>query len=208
MPRTQLEEINYQEIKAHIVDPENSLLNPEQQEILERVVSVAKVLDKNPMQKNAVAVHMAKYPNISRRTAYADVHMAVRLFNTLHNFDYDFWQTWMINDIVKNINRAREEIAKGDGKQTGALLRVIAMEHANMVRAIGEKPPEITDPRLTEKHDYYLYIQINKGSTTREIKIDHNKLKNLPEAALAELNQLLFADREITEDDAEQIMKS
>ncbi len=209
MPRIAIEDVQYEKIKAHVIDPENSLLNDEQKRMLDRIVSVAKILDKNPVQKNAVAIHMKKYPEIGRTRAYMDVRMAIKLFNTLHSFDFDFWQSWMVNDIVRNINRAREELAKTDSnKQAGAILRVIAMEHANLVRAIGDKPPELSDPRLIEKHDFYLYIQINKGDKTQEIKVDHNKLRNLPQSALSELNKILFADKEISEKEAEKIMKT
>lgn len=207
MARAALEEAHYEKIKGHILKPEESPLNEEQQRMLDRIVSVAKVLDKNPVQKNAVAIHMQKYPEIGRTRAYADVRMAMKLFNTLHSFDFDFWQTWLINNIVKNINRARETLATSKSeKQTGAILRVIAMEHANLVKAIGDKPPEITDPRLNEKHDFYLLIQINKGDKTQEIKMDYNKIRNLPPAGLKELTRILFAGNEITEDQAENIM--
>lgn len=209
MPRIAIEDVQHEKIKAHVIDPENSLLTDEQQGMLDRIVSVAKILDKNPVQKNAVAIHMKKYPEIGRTRAYMDVRMAIKLFNTLHSFDFDFWQSWMVNDIVRNITRAREELAKTDSdKQAGAILRVIAMEHANLVRAIGDKPPELSDPRLTEKHDFYLYIQINKGDKTQEIKVDHNKLRNLPPSALSELNKILFAGKEINEQEAEKIMKT
>jgi hypothetical protein len=209
MPRTALEDIQFEKVKQHIVDPGNSPLNPEQQIMLDRIVSAAKILDKNPVQKNAVLLHMKKYPEIGRTRAYMDVRMAVKLFNTLHEFDFDFWQTWMINDIITNINRARDLISdSGNDKQQGALLRVIAMEHANLIRAIGEKPKDLPDPRLTEKHQFYLLLQVNNGSTTHEVKIDHAKLKNLPQAALSELNRILFAGKEINEEQAQDIMDS
>lgn len=209
MPKQALEDVQYEKIKQHVVDPDNSPLSPEHKRMLERIVSAARVLDKNPIQKVAAAIHMRKFPEIGRTRAYMDVRMAMKLFNTLYEFNFDFWQTWMINNIVENINMARTNIhaAKND-KQVGALQRVIAMEHANLIRAIGEKPPEVTDPRLTEKHDFYVLIQVNNGGTTQEIKIDHSKLKSLPPEALSELNQFLFAGREITDTEAEEIMNS
>lgn len=205
MPRTALEELHYDKIKAHVLEPEHSPLNDEQKQMLDRVVSVAKVLDKNPVQKHAIALHLKKYPDIGRTRAHMDVKLAIRLFNTLHNFDFDFWQTWLVNDIVANINRVRSQMSSASNdKQLGALSRVVAMEHANLVRAIGEKPPALNDPRLTEKHEYY--ILVNNGK--ENVKIDLNKIQNLPQSTISELNRALFAGKEIEDVEAEAIMKT
>lgn len=195
--RTALEDNKYSLIKAHILDPENSPLSPEHQEMLDRILSVARILDKNPIQKNAVSMHMARNPHISRSQAYEDLRLAIRMFNTLHSFDYDFWQTWLINDIVRNIEIARK-------MNTPQSLRVVAMEHANLIKALGERPSIPDDPRLTEKHSFYILVQNNNT----EVKIDYNRLKDLPEATLRELNKIFFSGNPISEADAEEIMKT
>lgn len=97
-----LEEQKYELIRAHVLQLDESPLNQEQQLILDRIVSLSKVLDKNPVQKQAVSVHMAKFPDISRQHAYQDLRFATRLFNTFYTFDFDFWQTWLINDMLWN----------------------------------------------------------------------------------------------------------
>lgn len=197
MSRPALEEANYEMIKAHVLDPDNSPLPREKRELLERVISASKVLDKNPIQKQAVAIHQQKYPGVSRTQAYEDLRLAVRLFNTLHTFDYDFWRTWLINDIVQNIMICRNTKSEKDR-------RIIAMEHANLIKVIGEKPEELPDPKRTEKHQFYILIQNNK----QQIKVDLNNLKDLPTAALQELSRAIYGGTEITETDAEEIMKS
>jgi len=197
MPKTAIEDTHYELIKAHILDPDNSPLNHEHQEMIDRIISASKVLDKNPIQKNAVALHLAKYPQIGRTRAHLDMRLAVRLFNTLQNFDYDFWQTWLINDIVKNIERART-----DG--SAASKRVIAMEHANLIKAIGDRPTEMPDPAITEKHDFYLLVNIQN----QQYKLDYAKLRDLPESTKQELTKALFSGAEIVPDDAIEIMKS
>ena len=123
MSRPALEDTKYEMIKAHVLDPDNSPLSPEKHELLERVISASKVLDKNPIQKQAVAIHQQKYPDISRAQAYEDLRLAVRLFNTLHTFDYDLWFNWLINDIVQNILICRNTRSEKDR-------RIIAIEHA------------------------------------------------------------------------------
>lgn len=197
MTKTALEDVSYELIKTHILDPENSMLTPAQQELLDRVISASKVLDRNPVMKNAISLHLAKYPDISRNQGYKDLRMAVRLFNTLQNFDYDFWQTWLINDIVRNIDRARSS-------DNPAALRVIAMEHSNLIKAIGERPTEMPDPAITEKHDFYLLINMNN----EQIKLDHKSLRDLPEATRRELTRALFAGAEVIPEDAIEIMKT
>jgi hypothetical protein len=162
-----------------------------------RILSAARVLDNSPVTKNAVALHMAKYPEIGRSRAYLDISIAKRLFNTIHSFDFDFWQTWLINDIIKNIDRAKTN------NEPNAQ-RVIAMEHANLIKALGKKPDDPNDPRLTEKHEFYILIQQNN----QEVKLDFSKLKSLPDATLQELNRILFAGAEITDVQAEEIMNT
>lgn len=196
MSRKALEDTAYELIKAHILEPGSSPLSIEHQEQLDRVVSVAKILDKNPIQKNAIAIHQAKNSGLSKSQAYEDVRLAMRLFNTIHTFNYDFWQTWLINDIVKNIKRCRNN-------GTPQAYRVIAMEHANMIKALGERPEELEDPRRTEKHSFYVLVQNN--NTT--VKIDLNNLEKMPAGTLQELNKALFGGKEITEADAEEIFK-
>lgn len=197
MSRIALEDTRHELIKAHILDPENSPLPEELRELLDRIISVSKVLDKNPIMRNAVAIHQVKYPEISKSTAYSDVRMAVRLFNTIHSFDYDFYQTWLINDIVVNIQKCR---ATGTDKDR----RIIAMEHANLLKAIGEKPENLPDPLRNEKHQFYILIQNNN----QQVKVELNNLKDLPTAALQELNRMIYGGNEISESEAEQLMNT
>ncbi len=195
MSRKALTDEKYELIKAHVLDPDTSPLAEFHQVILDRVISVSKILDKNPIAKHAVALHMVKFPAIGRRQAYEDVRLAVKLFNTLHTFDYDFWQTWLINDIIKNIEDCRK-----DGSP--AVLKIVEMAHANLIKALGEKPKDIEDPKRLEKNAFYILIQNNKT----EVKIDVDNLHKLPEATLRELNKVLFVGNDITEADAIEIM--
>jgi hypothetical protein len=195
--RKALTDNKYELIKAHVLDPEHSPLTLEHQEILDRVISVSKILDKNPLQKHAIAIHQVKYPNIGKTQAYEDMRLAIKLFNTFHTFEFDFWQTWLINDICQNIENAR----KGNNYQDR---RVIAMEHANLIKAIGKRPEELTDPRRNEKHQFYFVININNEA----VQIDLNNLKKLPAETLNELNKALFGGQEITDVEAEEIINS
>jgi len=197
MSKTALEETKYEQIKAYMLDPDSSPLSQERKEMLDRIVSASKILDKNPVQRHAVNVHRQKYPEISQRQAYEDLRMSLRLFNTLHTFDFDFWRNWLLNDIVKNIEICRNASTDKDRK-------IIAMEHANLIKLIGEKPEDLPDPERNEKHQFYILIQ----NDNRQLKVDLNSLKDLPTAALQELNRAIYGGNEITDVEAEEIMKS
>lgn len=199
MSKDALEDQKYELIKAHVLDPEHSPLREEHQQMLDRVTAAAKILDKHPIQKQAVAQLQKLYPGISRSQAYEDVRFAVRMFNTIHTFEYDFWQMWLIQDIIRNIQHCREDPYNIEKNR-----RVIAMEHANLIKAIGEKPTELPDPKRTEKHQFFLILNMNG----QEIKVDLNNLSQLPEAAIKEVNRLIYGGNEITDIEAEEILQS
>lgn len=197
MSRKALEDTNFELIKGYILYPEESALPEEKREMLDRITSASKILDKNPVQKNAVALHQQKYPHISRAQAYEDLRMATRLFNSLHTFDFDLWRSWLLNSIVNNIKRC-------ENMRDHNAWRVVAMEHANLIKAIGEKPEDLPDPTRNEKHQFYILVQNNN----QNIKIDINKLKDIPVAVLEQLNKAIWGGQEITEATAEEIMKT
>lgn len=199
MSRKALTDQKHEKIMAHILDPENSPLPPELKEQLNRVVSVSKLLDQHTTIKNAVAIHMSKFKEISRATAYRDVALARRVYNSTHEFDYDYYRMWLINDIIENIERCRNK-----EKESYQYRRVIAMEHANLLKAIGEKPEELPDPKRQEKHNFFLMINVNGEN----VKIDFNNLHKLPEATIRELNRILMGGREIDDGGAAEIMES
>ena len=197
MPRKSLTDQKYELIKSHILDPENSPLPEEHQELMNRIISMSKVLDKNPTIKHAVALHLSKFPEISQTTAYRDARLARKIYNSLHEFDFDFWQSWAINDIIDNIKRCRDANTYNDR-------RVISQEHANLLKAIGTRPEELADPLRNEKHQFYIMVNVNN----QNIKIDINNLHKLPEGTLRELNRALIGGHEIDEQSAVEIMES
>ena len=80
--------MKYETIKAHMLDPDHSPLPTDLGYLLDRIVSLSKILDKNPMQKQAIALHRIKYPEIVTSVAYEDMRLCLKLFNTIHTFDF------------------------------------------------------------------------------------------------------------------------
>ena len=60
-------------IKAHILNPENTPLPEQYREMLNRAVSMCKLLDKHPVAKNAIKFHRTLYPDITAAAAYRDL---------------------------------------------------------------------------------------------------------------------------------------
>lgn len=191
------ESLNYELIKAHIFDPENSPLSPKHQEMLDRIISAAKVLDKNPNRKNAVTLHLTKYPQISRSQAYMDMNIAIKMFNSLHSFPFDFWQIWMINDIVRNIKRCEE---KDDLKNR----LIIAKEHKNLINAIGKKPDGLADVDRTERQEFYIIVQLDN----QNYKISLDEIRKLPTLTMNALNKVLMSGLPMDEERATRIMNT
>ncbi len=192
MSRKALEDQNYELIKSAILDPDNNLLPAHLQQPLERTVSAAKLLDKNPVQKHAVAILQAKYPNISRAQAYDDCKRAMRLFNSIHTFDYDYWQHWLLQDIADALQDAKNQNN----------LKARAMFQKNLLTAMGERPETQLDAKLIEKHQNVFAIQVNNQT----INLDQKMLEKFP----AEAKQMLVAlmNQPIEDTRAEEIFNS
>lgn len=192
MSKKALEDQNFELIKAHVLDPDNSPLPVEQQVLMDRWVSASKILDKNPVQKNAVALLRAKFPGLSRAQAHVDVKNAMRLFNSIHTFDYDFWHQWLLNDIAEHIMACK---AVGDRKNW-------AIAHKNLINAIGERQETEMDPRLIEQQKVIIPIQIN--NTTYDINFE--QLLKIPMENRKTITDALFS--EISIEDAMKIKDS
>lgn len=184
-------------IKAHILDPDNSPLPDQYKEKLNRAVSMFKLLDKHPVTKNAIKFHRVLYPDISLETAYQDFRLARLIFSSYQDFDFDFWLAWTISDITQNITKCRDTNSSADRK-------IIAQEHANLVRLLGKRPDVPVDPLRNEKHDFYIMINIGGKS----VKLDTESLNKLPLNTIQELNRALFSGNEIDEQGAAEIMNS
>lgn len=183
-----LEDQDYQAIKSYILEGNRSTLTLRQREMLDRWISASKLLEKNPVMKNAVAILQAKYPGLSRTQAYEDCRNAVRMFNSKQTFDYDLWRNWLLNDIIELCKKA---------KDTGNL-KAWAAAQANLIKALGAAPEQNIDPRLMEKHQIIVPIQINNNT----YNLDLNKFLSIPidhRTRIADALIMPATDNDITE---------
>ena len=159
--RRTLSEQRYEVIQAHILDPENSPLPANQQEQFNRVVQAAQLLDSlHPI--NVMQRILAKY-SVNRKTAQQDVALAQELFKSRFTFDWDYWQTWQIKDLVETIKKCKEQ---GKFKE-----RIVA--HKVLASIIGEKQLGEEDPKRMEKNIFN--IQLNNNGTIVNIPLDQIK---------------------------------
>jgi len=178
--RKALAEQSHESILAHILDPENSPLPAELQQQFDRVKSAAQMLD-NYHPGNCLPRLQAKY-NISKATARRDIQLAQDLFKSYQTFDWDFWQTWQIKDLVETIRKCK---LKGDEKN-----RINA--HKALKAVIGEKVVASEDPKRMEKNVFY--IQLNNNGTV--VNMDLNKIKGLDKSEIRTVVEALTANEE------------
>lgn len=176
MNNKSIHDLDHQLVKAHFQTPEQSPLPRSKQEILDRAMAGAKILTKNPVRKNAAALLRALYPGISRATSYRDLTLADSLFHSVHTFDFDAWNTFLLNDIVETMQKCRKI-------NTVASLEAIVMEHANLLKVIGKRPEKQPDPNRNEPHRYYLMMQ----DIDPKVKVDMQALADLPVTGTKEL---------------------
>lgn len=160
-----LAEQSHDVILAHILDPDNSPLEPAQKEQLQRVTQAARLLDDYPNETHIVALMKTKY-NVSTGQLRRDIGLARELFKNRHTFDWDFWHAWEIKDQVELIKACQR---KGDYKNWNAAKKVLH-------EMLGERPETTEDPRRMEKNVFY--IQVNNG-TGQHLNINLDQLRSL-----------------------------
>jgi len=186
------ENIPWQVIKNYLAHSESVELNDEHKYMIDRVFSLARVFDRHPQRKTALALHRAKYPDISRNTAASDLDIALALNNSYHTSDYPFWHNWLISDCLDQIQAAK---AAGD-------LKAWSAGHSIFLKAIGTKPIQETDPKLIEKHTFLL--QVNHKTFGPTINVDD--LDKIPSKIKEEFVANLY--EEITDEEAEWMLNS
>ena len=190
--RKALEDQDFENIKSYLLEGNEAALPAHQKLMLDRWVAASKLLDKNPVMKNAVAILRLKFPGLSRTQAYEDCRNAIRMFNSKKDFDFDLWRNWLLDDIIKLCIKARES---GD-------LKSWALSKRNLIAALVEATAQDIDPKLLEKHPIVIPIQVNNNT----YNVDFNKFLSLSIDQRTKLADALVAPA--TDEDIIKIMKS
>ena len=126
------------------------------------------------------------------QTCALPIWNAVRMFNSRQTFDYELWRNWLLNNIIELCQKA---------KDTGNL-KAWAAAQANLIKALGEAPENNIDPRLLEKHQIVIPIQVNNNT----YNLDLNKFLNIPIDQRTRIADALI--NPATDDDITEIMNS
>lgn len=187
-----LEEQSHELIQQHIIDPENSPLPEHLRDQCNRVLQVARLLDDYPNESHIINIMLVKY-RITRSQVRKDIALAKELFKTQHQFDWDFWFTWMIKDQIQLIRDAK---LNGDLKNWNNAKKVLK-------EMIGERPVAVEDPRRMEKNVFYIQINQN-GNQVVDVPLD--AIKQLDEEERKTLVDSLY--QPIDDVQAEELMNS
>lgn len=191
--RTSIEDLNFEVIQAHILDPQKNHLSEEQEGILARVITCAQLFDQYPEDRMLIKLMRAKYKGISDITLTRDIAYAKRLFVHRSKFDYDFWKVWQINDVLELLRTAKQ---RND-------LKMWNEAHKTLLKIIGEPPAEGQDLQRMQHNKFF--IQINNGLEPRFVSMD--EARDMPDEKLQEV--ITSAQEVITQkEQLEQIFNS
>ncbi|MCD4681116.1 MAG: hypothetical protein K8S00_12095 [Bacteroidales bacterium] len=192
MGKKALEDQQFELIKAHVLNPDDSPLPESDRILMDRWTTAARILDEYPQKNKAVKFLMLKYREISQSQAYLDIANAQRLFNAMNKFDYDWWHTWLLNDIVKLIKKCRNDKD----------IKGWVMAQSNLIKALGDRPDENYNPRTMEQHNFFMTLNINGEN----VRFDLNEIFELPELKRKRIADAMITP--ITIDQAAEIIES
>lgn len=189
-PRRRLEDLPYDVIQAHIMNPDKSPLPDLYKERFDRVIYAAKML--NNYHPSNVSGKLQTLYRISSRIAKEDVSLAQELFKSKFEFDWDFWKAWQIKDLTETIKFCKEQ---------GRMKERIAA-HKVLKSVIGERPEIDGDPKHMENNVFY--VQLNNNNTT--VNVPLNKIKGLSQEDIQTVVEEITAPIPETDESIEELL--
>jgi len=113
MSKPAAKDIAYDKIMTWLVAPQSSTLSPCYKDIFNRWKKADDLLDKYPIQNDAIVIYQKRFPNLSKPQVYIDFTNAKKLFNNYKSHDKERLRRWLINDILKFIEITSLAGAKG-----------------------------------------------------------------------------------------------
>lgn len=182
-------EDNYEVVSLAVMQGNIATLNNEQKEVYERTRAAYSIVCETPVKNKAVKKLQALFPGISLSQAYNDIDYAIKIWNPKNRFDKEFLETILLNTLIDNITDPNsDEVAR-------------AKNLATFQKYLSSLPQEPIDPKMMEKHD--IYIQLNMNGTIINLPYSKGDL-----IAPENKQYATVLEHEITEVQAEDIMKS
>lgn len=182
-----LRTLGVDDVRAHLLDPENNPLPERCEAQFKRVMQAARLLDDYPDDLQVVQLMKVKY-NVSATMARKDIALARDVYKTQHTFDWDFWFAWQVKHQLELIRECR---LRGDLKTWNAAMKTLK-------EIIGEKPAAIDDPKRMEKAQFF--IQVNNTV------MDINDVRTMTAEQVKELIDSPYTL--INEEEAKDIMET
>ncbi|MCQ2257599.1 MAG: hypothetical protein MJZ41_06345 [Bacteroidaceae bacterium] len=190
--------LNFEIIRAHILDPANNPLPSDCKQQFDLVCECGNLLQEYPEDRQIMKVLRSKSgtSHLSETCLRNTIKLARQVYKSRFDFDWDFWRAWEIKDQVDLVARAKKS---GDLKAWNDAKKTL---HS----LIGEKPATVTDPRLKEKSKIVITVNNygSKDSKPREMSLDD--VRDLSEDEFEEVFD--GVNSEITVEQAEAIMNS
>lgn len=184
----------FDRIEKWVANPEKfGELHPEDAEIFNRWSTADDLMRRYPARKTCVKFMVEKY-SYSIAQAYRDLSNAQLMFGTANVYNKEYIKNWLIEDILKLIQVAKE---KGDNKARSAA-------HANLIKVMGfdRDDKSVIRPEDLEAHKYYAVLLMNGNS----LKIDLDEIDKIPMPSRQKLINSI--DNDITEDIAFEMINS
>lgn len=182
-----LRTLGVDDVRAHLLDPENNPLPERCEAQFKRVMQAARLLDDYPDDLQVVQLMKVKY-NVSPTMARKDIALARDVYKTQHTFDWDFWFAWQVKHQLELIRECR---LRGDLKTWNAAMKTLK-------DIIGDKPAALDDPKRMEKAQFF--IQVNNTV------MDINDVRTMTAEQVKELIDSPYTL--INEEEAKDIMET
>jgi len=174
-------------------------LSKKDQELFDRWDEIDNLLRAYPVKKHVVELVKKKFGG-STATAYRDIDLSKRLFNSVHRSEKEFMKRWLVDDIMLLISKSQGSPAKLIGSETQKAIdpdfRAWNSAHGNLIKLLGfdRNQNELIDPSIFEQHNYYTVININGQA----MKVQEDEFLNLP---IAKKNDLIDGMYELISED-------
>jgi hypothetical protein len=137
-------------------------LSKQQAEILNRVDVCDNLLRDGKSDSQIVSTLRKKFPDVSQRTAYYDIHVAKSVYKSRSVLDKDFEKNRLLDMNLGALDWAKQE---NNLKEYN-----IALLARMKILGLDKEQKEIVDPTLYQQHNYQMIFNLKSGPKQVSIK--------------------------------------